>query len=451
MNSKDRGFGWRSACRVLATALVAIGVAACTAVPATTGSPSPSSTISPVATETATARPSDGPKKGDPTPTATLAGSLSPLPNLEPAPPGKWAALRWISLQEAPIVVASPVPAGAENAINGGPRIFGWSHGYIAFETTTWTVASTGWVSVLDSAYSTDGLRWTAGPSLHFADFDIEISRLAEGPAGLLAIGQQAPGACGGGPSVATIWRSADGVSWQQLGMAGFGSGYVETIDGGSAGYIATGLTTDNKPAAWTSSDGSSWTPASLTAAAFKGMTVIENGTAFTGGYVLAGATLSPDDGCGGPPHLTPSMWWSADGKAWSRDTLPGALSAVDVQMKVCRIDDRSLLANESTYEATTGKTTSAGWRSADGRTWKKTSGATLDCDSIVGEAQRGLVFDPPFLLPDSSVAPMRAYDIAADLTSTALTQTGEMPDQLGWANGDLGVPPSPSARPVSS
>jgi hypothetical protein len=442
MNSRDRRTGWRPLCRVLATSLVGISVIACTAIPATPSSapPSPGSTNAPAATQTATAIASGGPKKGDPTPSVTPAGSLSALPNLAPAPPGKWAGLRWIALQEAPIVVALATPAGAENVINGGAKLFGWSRGYVAFETTTWSVSIAGWSSAIDSASSTDGVRWQAGPSLHFADFDIKISRVIEGPAGLLAIGRHAPGACGGGPSVATIWRSTDGVSWQQLSMAGFGSGYVETIDGGSAGYIATGLTSDDKPAVWTSSDGSSWKPASLTAAAFKGMTVIENGTAFSGGYVLAGATLSPDGGCGGPPHLTPSLWWSADGMAWSRDTVPGALSAVDVQMRVCRIDDDSLLANESTYDTTTGKTTSAGWTSTDGRTWQKTSSTTLDCDSIVGEAERGLVFDPPYQQPDSLVAPMRAYEIGAGLTSTALTQTGEMPDQLGWANGELGV-----------
>jgi hypothetical protein len=213
----------------------------------------------------------------------------------------------------------------------------------------------------------------------------------------------------------------------------------VQRVGAGSVGYIATG-----DMAVWISSDGASWKSVPLSAAAFKGVTLIENGTAFSGGYVLGGATLAPEGGCGGPPHILPSVWWSADGRTWSRDQVPSiqapTATGSNAYMTVCRISDKALLATETSYDAKTDKMAISHWTSTDGRTWKLVSSKVPDCSNVLTDGPRGVIFNPASLNTDSTALPTEAYDVRADLTMVALGQTGDVPDAQAWANGDLGI-----------
>jgi hypothetical protein len=253
-----------------------------------------------------------------------------------------------------------PTPAPDGN----GWTVVGRSRGWLAFQETSEDDSPDGQseIATIDTSHSADGLRWKAGGQIKWDGSGIDVMNLVEGPSGLLAYDFEGT-VCG---SVSgfdlPVAMSADGISWKSIDdPAAFAQGGIQNISGGSAGYIATGLA-----GVWTSTDGMSWRHAALTGKAFKGLDGIENGVAFADGYVIAGQTYGPETGgCGeGPTLLTPSLWWSADGGAWTRDTLSGAIPGAEAWMDVYRLNDHLLLAGESNPGGS-----GASWASSDGRT----------------------------------------------------------------------------------
>ena len=335
-------------------------------------------------------------------------------------PSGNWMALHWTKVSEPPIIA----PIGTE--IPDYFAIFGWSKGYLAFRTGTTGPGS--WATGV--AYSADGVRWIDAGQLDMTA--IGIGYVVEGPAGLLAVADGIS-ACGGPQNVLGIWRSTDGITWQKIDIAAtFGGDSLSTIAAGSAGYIATGFTGGDfpKPAVWTSADGQTWRNVDLEAATFAGIE-IQNATAFAGGYVLAGSVFSPNgNGCGSEPYVTPSLWWSADGRAWSRDTVPGTRAGTTAYMNVWRISDRALLATE--YSATDTTTTQASWTSTDGRTWKPLPSAQY---VSMTNGQRGLIVNAPTQTGDG---PIEVLAFASDLSVHRLTEAGDVPDEKVWADYTL-------------
>jgi hypothetical protein len=276
---------------------------------------------------------------------------------------------------------------------------------------------------------SADGLHWGIGSHMVYP-YPVVISGVVEGPAGLLAVSKNIPSPCGGAPHVQAVFRSADGTSWRQV--AAFDQISVGDVEGGSAGYVAIGGADEGSNPAWISFDGANWRHVDLTASAFAGVDAIESGTAFAGGFVLAGTTLGPSYGCGGGQEpLRGALWWSADAKTWTRDALPGVTSGATVRMRVRRISDNALLATESSYDAGGGPITAeASWASTDGRTWKSVllPGSDPNNDIVVTNGQRGLVFAGRW---GGDVAP-RVYGLRDDLSVAELSQTGDIPSTYG-------------------
>jgi hypothetical protein len=289
-------------------------------------------------------------------------------------------------------------------------------------------------------ASSSDGLRWSTARTLDVKGLDggIEIAGLVQGPAGLLMIGRPFGDTCGGPPIVSALWSSTDGTAWRRVSWPkAFGSNRVQTLDAGSAGYIATGLLTDGQtPGIWLSNDGVTWRSAPLPRIS-SGRLVVNGATSFAGGFVVAGAVLGPE-GCGGATSLHPSVWWSMDGARWTREALAGAASSSDASMTIRRLSDRSLVAVE-TY----GAAGERAWRSADGRTWAPTGSPPTVIEyglEIDGRHAAALV------APESGSGPPAILGFDDALTVTTLTQTGDgpvaSPDELGWtfAVGPTGI-----------
>jgi len=348
---------------------------------------------------------------------------LSELPSLGPAPSGDWTGLHWTKASEPPII--DPVGSGYPDDF----AIFGWSKGYLAFRSGTIDIGK--WAVAV--AHSTDGVRWTAGGQLDMTGLPaVGVNSVVEGPAGVLAMAIEVS-ACGGPSLVSAMWQSADGMVWRQVDIGtAFGGGFVSAIDAGSAGYIATGSTGGDTPApaVWTSADGLTWKTVDLNAATFAGIQV-QNAAAFAGGYVLAGSVLSPNgDGCGSEPYVTPSLWWSADGRKWSRGKVPNTRAGTTASMKVWRIDDHALLATEWSSTATTS--TQASWTSTDGQTWKPFPAAQY---VPMTNGQRGLIVDAPTQVGDGAID-VSAF--ASDLSVHKLAETGDVPDEKLWTDYTL-------------
>ena len=346
--------GW-SRCAALGalTALVAAGCLGATA----SGSPS----SLPAANPAASASPSAAA-----TATATLAPiDLSTVPL---APSGTWKSIRWVSAPATPLLASSSFAAS---------KVAGWSRGFVSFslETTSTELAGPG-TTLTTTNYSSDGVHWHPGVVLqqHPTMDNLAIRGVFEGPAGLLAVEES--GACG------DIWvegllTSSDGVTWQTVDMKkAFGKAVIWNVSGGSTGFVATDTIGH---AVWTSQDGQNWRPVKLDSPAFA-TSRIDDGTAFSAGYVLVGSTeVTGARSCAvslvdpsaaptptpTPPSRLPTVWWSADGADWVKAQLPGAKADYTIHMWVRRVDDHTLAAFDY-YDNTL-----LVWASSDGRTWK--------------------------------------------------------------------------------
>jgi hypothetical protein len=404
---------------------LAAAIVACLATGCTVAVASPSPVDEP--THTAIASPTEPTAAlATPSPTATLAPTVPA--SVGPAPAGPWTGIRWISAGAA--FPQTPVPdVGSQSSVQVG--VFGWSHGYAGFRTAisqTYSRAGpyeTKWVTVATA--SADGLHWTPGKTLDEGDEAgpwVVVSGLVEGPAGLLAVGRYPAAVCGGPPTVGALWTSADGLAWTRVTPpADFASASVYTVDGGSTGYIATGMLRDGiTPAVWVSADGRSWRRSTLPRPT-SGAILVDGGTAFAGGYVISGAQRL-DIGCA-MSEVVPSLWWSAGGTSWAAADVPEALPVDYALVTVNRVSDHALMAIAQEWDAAGQPVGQPIWVTHDGRSWllvKSPSG--LLSPSLLTNGQRGvMVVHPP------SGGPATIATVDDDLTVTVLSQSGDGPD----------------------
>jgi hypothetical protein len=311
-------------------------------------------------------------------------------------------------------------------------KVFGWSGGYIGFAVypnlPTNPSPSPNYMlapnNTIVSSYSSDGVHWHKGQTLDTSADQISglesIHAVIEGPAGLLAVGWS-----GGCASVYVdgLWTSTDGVSWQPVSTRKWFEGLSSPIlhvSGGPAGYVAVGY---RGAGAWTSADGRVWQPVALDAAPFVDSKV-DDGTAFSGGYVLAGTVGTLD--CGAftgspptPPVRSASVWWSVDSVSWTHVPLPGATPATAHQLTwICRLSEDALLVVNDII----GGSRSA-WTSIDGRNWTSaTIPADVEESQVLTDGHRGLVVQ----LGHGS-ATISAF--GGDFQLSPLPQSGEVPD----------------------
>ena len=356
--------GSRCAALVALSALVVAGCLGATA----SGSPSalpaanPAASGSPSAAATATATP------------APIDLSTVPL-----APSGTWKSIRWVSVPATFLLASSPpepMPSGVETDVTYS-KLAGWSRGFVGLSLhSLTTVPGYKTNTTTTTSYSNDGVHWHAGVVLqqHPSIDNLDIRGVFEGPAGLLAVEES--GACGDS-WVEGLLTSRDGVAWQTVDMKkAFGKAVIWNVSGGSTGFVATDTIGH---AVWTSQDGQNWRPVKLDSPAFA-TSRIDDGTAFSAGYVLVGSTeVTGARSCAvslvdpsaaptptpTPPSRLPTVWWSADGADWVKAQLPGAKADYTIHMWVRRVDDHTLAAFDY-YDNTL-----LVWASSDGRTWK--------------------------------------------------------------------------------
>jgi hypothetical protein len=445
--------GWRRFSALVATmALVSAGCVGATA----TGSPSPLPAASPKEAASATASAS-----GSASPAATLAAI--DLSNVPLAPSGTWKSIRWVSVS-SPFL--GPVPSGVETDVTYS-KVAGWSRGFVAFSLdTTFTELGGNGTTTTTTTYSSDGVHWHAGAVFqqHPNIDNMDIRGVFEGPDGLLAVEES--GACGDS-WVEGLLTSSDGITWQAVDMQkAFGNAVIWNVSGGSKGFVATDTIGQ---AVWTSRDGQSWQPVKLDTPAFA-LSRIDDGTAFSAGYVLAGSTeLTGARSCGAtiadpsaepsptPPLRVPAVWWSSDGANWVKAELPGAKAAYPIQMRVSRLDDHTLAAFDSYgYFEGSNDGGEAAWVSRDGQTWTPLAQpAGLDpMASFTYNVQNGLYMTDgrhgiqlQAVSGDGSVEHPYAGGLSlstwTDGGLVPLVQSGDQPSydfRIDWAVGPTGV-----------
>jgi hypothetical protein len=413
------------ALRFVAAASVLL-IVGCTAAPQA-GSPGPSGAVEPSPTASVAPSPSITPSS---IPSFAPSPTASSLPVVGAAPSGPWSRLDWLD-------AGAVVPVGPTNV-----GVHGWSGGYVALEQTGGSDEDGNDIPVvIRSSASSDGIHWAAPTTIDTAGIvgNIEITDIVEGPSGLLALGYPVGDTCGGPPTVVALWTSPDGGTWRRVTLPkDFRTGQVHTIDGGSAGFIATGSRADGTTQAlWTSPDGRTWTSRPLPKVS-TGTLVLDSATSFARGFVLAGAVLGEGE-CGGPAHLHAATWWSADGVAWSRSTLPGSMTAAGARIGVQAISDRVVVVTQTSPD----DSKLLAWTSTDGRSWTAVHAPSdlLTRNPVTDGRHAALMMDP-----DSGSGPPTVFAVGEDAGVTTLGQTGNGPiaseDSGGWtfAVGPTGI-----------
>ena len=205
---------------------------------------------------------------------------------------------------------------------------------------------------------SADGITWQPAPGNIAQDLaGTSAVEVAAGPAGYVIAGNL-------GGRVADVWWSPDLTVWRKA--AGMSDGRVLAVAADAHGFVSAG-SRNGKPAAWTTSDGRSWTTvvlplpagassAALQQVAIKGSRVVALGQATTTGGVVPFAALSVNGGTSwrrvpfaapgpdtvftaliagsrgfiavgqyGPAgQMSPAAWTSAGGTAWARSSVGG-------------------------------------------------------------------------------------------------------------------------------
>ncbi len=145
------------------------------------------------------------------------------------------------------------------------------------------------------------------------------------------------------GESVAAVWVSADGQSWERVEpnspVFGSDSGDDVTmldVTWGSAGFIAVGTVDGTEVAIWQSTDGRSWNRIETTEEAFGRMGTLSSVAALESGFVATGPHGFANRG-----ERPVTLWTSPDGSTWSRVHVIG----VGYAMSVVATDDTIAVA----------------------------------------------------------------------------------------------------------
>lgn len=113
------------------------------------------------------------------------------------------------------------------------------------------------------------------------------------------------------------------GQTWERAEIdrsddAAVGNEYVGSVAAGKGGFVATGQGGDNRPAVWTSKDGSTWTSVELEDEVVKRNDSFSRLRYLDGRYHLVGTNPEP---CKGATQQL-VLWTSDDGTSWERNEL---------------------------------------------------------------------------------------------------------------------------------
>jgi hypothetical protein len=321
---------------------------------------SPSATPSATVTSSPSLSPSPSPSLS-PTPAGTL-------PTLPSVPTGQWTGLTWFSVPEG----YGP-PAPGANGQGSYINLFGWSRGYVDF---VWDGAHsvTPWASA-------DGLHWQAGPKLPPGDMPFEFPALTtdvatscrfevdswvEASAGLLAHGSIRCDLDTYSAAYSAIysstWTSTDGLTWSVATGVPDGE-----LSAGGAGYIVT-----DGQRVWTSGDGRAWEQGTVPDAALPQGVRWGSPIAFKAGFLIGPETIGTQwpFTVNFPKGTTAGIFWSADGRSWTRQDPPGRRSGL-ASIWMEKMDDGTVLLREETADPTTGMLSLTAWTTSDGRSWR--------------------------------------------------------------------------------
>jgi hypothetical protein len=271
-----------------------------------------------------------------PTITPPPGPALEPLPSVSLAPAAEWSGLGVLQkLSDGPSGVSS---------------VAAWAHGYVAVRNAP----AGGKIAVWNSP---DGRTWTVVPAATFTGSSAVVA--AAGDSVVLASWNDGNG----------VWVSADGVNWTPSSqgnppigdrpMVGDGRGMVAVMDDPEYQLVYSGNGSDT------------WHTTTLAGASADNVQSI----ALSGDRFVAVGRM-PGSGSG---TWAPAAWTSTDGATWTESLVPGAPGEGFVSVVAGR---NGFVATSKSVDGGGAVTL---WSSPDGATWRKLgSGSSLSPDAIL-------------------------------------------------------------------
>ena len=390
-----------------AAAIVLLGLHRAAVGPASTATPS-----------APTSAPAVVPPASPVAPSPTAVTVLAPVP-------GPWSGLQWSAPSDF------PSPMGADGIVAFGGELYAIGQVQVgsADQTVVWR--------------SPDGLHWATLVQGGATFAGSGVLNLLSTPSELVAWGQDGEPVCSGqgagqtcGPVPQMVWTSGDGFTWTKASNVSALSGAtIQSIAAGASGVVAVGETGSGAPVIWMSADGSSWErlPLGANFADAHFFTVRAAGP----GYVIGGGTGTQQVSVtGGPASTVPvdaAIWWSADGRSWTKATLQrGAAGGAYVSGIFVGGDGMVAVG------AATGGKDGAAWASRDGRTW-----------TPIARSDNGLPSPAPNqpTLPSSYIVDDGTHMVAIGTTTGQVATWWSSTDGTTWAplaaSGATGTTPA--------
>jgi len=328
---------------------------------------------------------------------ASTAATPTPAPTPTPTPTpiaGAWTAVASSPALDAVQLIT--VAWTGSRFVAGAARMDGTAAFLDSTDGLTWNLQTKTWpdaavrkiaagpsglVAVGDQSgqmaawTSSDGLSWTMAPdatSMHpAAGNSFHVAGVAPVSGGWMAVGQELPPCMGGClPLRAVVWTSPDGKTWTRVPDApAFDAGAMEAVIQWKGTYVAVGRT-GKYATVWTSSNGTTWSKApDSTAFHAPTGTDQEIGAGMAGiaagsdRLVAVGQVYSQGD------VGSALAWHSADTTTWTSAT--GDLFLHGQVFAVAAVPTGYLAVGPSGAPSCLGGI----WSSADGATWKCVAG----------------------------------------------------------------------------
>ena len=295
---------------------------------------------------------------------------------------------------------------------------------------------------------SPDGVTWQQTFLEGQAGGEAQMRDVVATPSGLLAVGwsgvQHCTGSGEGGvrctPLPVTIWTSVDGTSWTRSPSSPvLGRADVTGLASGPSGLVAVGQQGFDQPRLWTSADGTTWQAEQLPRDVF-GKAQFDTVASVPGGWIILGAVggTAPVPGGGAVPNGSKgAAWLSPDGQTWHQ--------AAHIAGKGPQVELRTLYQGAGGLVALgtrTGGQQGTVWTSSDGERWVLAPPVPAGI-----YARFPMAADGQRIIGDSEVTgDLESFAVSGDgITWRTLVDLGATDTMPHWTS-DAGAPTADSA-----
>jgi hypothetical protein len=309
---------------------------------------------------------------GSPLPSASPSATPSSLPSASPSGSAQASGSVTASASANPTGPVGSVPPISRTAwsgldlhqLAGAPElamVVPWSGGYVAITGSSSS-------ALAGASISRDGRAWVQLPTATFGLDDPTHNTFVIGGtacgSGVLIVGKD-------GSGNGTLWFSADGQVWRQEALPG---GIISQVRGAFIAGSPAGAVVANEsgPAVDVTTDCSSWRRVTLSGPATAQITAV---AAVGTGYVAL-------DDSSQAPASEPRAWWSSDGVTWSAATVQAAPGH---DFNLVWVGAGGLVAQSHSGGAPGA---AAVWSSVDGHAWAISPKSDPLGVSVSGEGQ---------------------------------------------------------------